>query len=250
MNSTQFRDLTFIDINENDKLIISCDSAGGIGNKEKDIVKTYPETLGYLTLHVVLSELFSIGAKPISIINTLSVEMNPTGNIILNGIKNLLRELNLDEDILVTGSTEENFPTVQTGIGLTAIGLVDKRNFKMPYTPKNSLIAVVGIPKVGNEILEDNGEIISIKNIIDLKQKDYIHEILPVGSQGILKEIEEMAKTNDLDYSIDESVDIDLYKSAGTSTCIIVSIDHKDYETLKNDIDKPVFKVGKFYDKS
>lgn len=250
MESKQFRDLTFIDINDNDKLIISCDSAGAIGNKKEDIIKVSPDILAYLTLHVVLSELFSIGAKPISIINTLSVEMNPTGKSILNGIKKLLSEVNLNEDILVTGSTEENFPTIQTGMGLTAIGLVDKRDFKMPHTPKNSLIIVVGIPKVGNEIIEDNGEIISLDTIVKLKEKNYVHEILPVGSRGILKEINEMAITNDLDYSIDEDVEIDLYKSAGTSTCIIVSIDPENYKSLKNDIDKPVCKVGHFHDKS
>lgn len=250
MQSKQFRDLTFIDINENDKLVISCDSAGAIGDKEKDIVKTSPETLGYLTLHVALSEVFSIGGEPISIINTLSVEMNPTGKSILKGIKKLLNELNLNEDILVTGSTEENFPTVQTGMGITVIGLLDRKKFKLPYTPKNTLLTVVGIPKVGNEILEDEGDIISIDTIRKLKGKDYIYEILPVGSRGILKEIEDLAYSNNSRYSIYENPQIDLEKSAGTSTCLIVSIDYESYERLKDDIDKPVFKVGYFHDKS
>ncbi|MGO1368731.1 MAG: AIR synthase related protein [Senegalia sp. (in: firmicutes)] len=250
MQSKQFRDLTFIDINENDKLVISCDSAGAIGNKEKDLIKTSPENLGYLTLHVALSEIFAIGGEPISIINTLSVEMNPTGQGILNGIKKLLNELNLDEDIVVTGSTEENFPTVQTGMGITVIGLLNNKNFKLPYTPRNSVLAVVGIPKVGNEILEDEGEIISIDTIIKLKEKDYIYEILPVGSRGILKEIEELAYSNNSRYSIYENKEIDLKKSAGTSTCLIVSIDNENYEKLQNDIDKPVFKVGYFHDKN
>ena len=47
MKISKFRDLTFIDINQNQTIVIACDSSGAIGNKERDLVKVDPEILGF-----------------------------------------------------------------------------------------------------------------------------------------------------------------------------------------------------------
>jgi selenophosphate synthetase-related protein len=115
----RYRDLVVI--YENDvAYVISCDSLGAIGNKENDVLKVDEEIVGKTTVKVALSEVLCVGAKPLVISDTLSVEMDPTGQKILRGIKCELEENGLS-DVVFTGSTEENFPTSITGIGITVI---------------------------------------------------------------------------------------------------------------------------------
>nr|WP_300006175.1 AIR synthase related protein [Tissierella sp.] len=246
MKVRKHRDLTLIDINEKQVIVISCDSSGGIGDKENDIIKTEPEVVGYFGAQVSMMEIIAFGSKPISVIDTLSVEMNDTGRRILNGIKEALKPLDLDIENIITGSTEENFPVTVTGMGITIIGLVDREGFLWPKTKKGLIAALVGVPKLGNEILEDSSGIMNIKETIDLKGRDYINEILPVGSKGILYELKEMASTNGLEYQLEKDIKIDLYKSAGPSTCVIVSLEEEDLEKLKEESSLPVEKLGEF----
>lgn len=247
MKIFKFRDVTLIDINEEQLMVISCDSSGGIGNKEKDVVKVEPEVLGYFTTQVALMEILAIGAMPITIVNALSVEMNDTGEKIIKGVKKALEPLKFPEAEIITGSTEENIPVCQTAMGITAIGLIDKKNWKKPKTIENSLAVIVGIPKVGYEVLEDRGrEILSINHLLELKSNPSIYEILPVGSKGILYELKEMSRTNNLAYCLDDNIRLDLYKSAGPATCAIISIAEEEYDNFKNNISIPVNKIGKW----
>lgn len=247
MKIIKYRDLTLVDINEDQMLVISCDSSGAIGNKEKDIVKVSPEVTGYYAAQVSLMEILSFGAKPITVVNTLSVEMDDTGKKIISGIKKALEPLDFDMSSLITGSTEENFPVIQTGMGITIIGIVDRKNWEMPYTQAGLLSVVVGIPKIGDEVIADNNStIMNISRLLELKEKEYIKEILPIGSKGILYELEEMAKTNNIDFQLEENLNIDLKKSAGPSTCVLVSIEEDKYEEFKNNFSIPINKIGRF----
>ncbi|UTW69818.1 hypothetical protein KHA80_02285 [Anaerobacillus sp. HL2] len=78
MNISRYRDLTII-ADGDKKLVIACDSSGAIGPKELDVVKVDANIVGRFISRVVLMEIISVGAKPITLIDTLSVEMNPTG---------------------------------------------------------------------------------------------------------------------------------------------------------------------------
>ena len=246
MRVKKHRDLTLIDINEKQLLVISSDSSGGIGNKKNDVVKTDPEIVGYFAAQVSLMELIALGAKPISVIDTLSVEMEDTGRRILNGIKEALKPLDLDVENVITGSTEENFPVSVTGMGITIIGIIDKESFLWPETNRQLIAVVVGLPKVGDEILKDRNNIMSVGETLKLKEKFYIKEILPVGSKGILYELKEVARTNGLEYTLEDNISIDLYKSGGPSTCVIVSIKEEDIKKLKEETDLPIEKIGRF----
>lgn len=248
MEIRKHRDLTLIDINQEQILVISCDSSGGIGNKENDVVKTDPEIVGYFTTQVSIMEMLSFGAKPITVVDTLSVEMDDTGKRVIEGIKKALEPLDLDIENILTGSTEENFPVTVTGLGMTIIGIIEKEKWRKPYTKSGLLAVVVGLPKVGNEVLEDNNTIIGIPELLELKKKEYIKEILPVGSKGILYELKQMATTNGLGYVLEDTINLDLNKSAGPATCAIVSMEENRYEEFKNNFSIPVNKIGKFTD--
>lgn len=245
------RDLSFIDLNSEDMLVIACDSCGGVGDKEKDIVKVKPEIVGYYTAQVALMEVLAIGAKPMVLVNNLSVEMANTGKEILKGINKVLASLNLERDIIITGSTEENFPMCQTAMGVTVIGNVHKSTWTLPKTIEGNLAVVVGIPKVGEEVLLDFGrETISVSVLEELVRNKNVNEIVPVGSKGILYELSEMAETNGLHYVLIGTADIDLTKSAGPSTCAIISINQEDLHQLKEEISLPINVIGKFATKT
>lgn len=248
MKIERYRDLTLIDINENQCLVVSCDSSGGIGEKENDIVKAIPEVVGYFATQVALMELMAFGANPITVVNTLSVEMDNTGNRVLEGIKQALEPLDLDNEMLVTGSTEENFPVSVTGVGITVIGVINKNEWKKPQTQPGMMGVVVGLPKVGDEVLEDKNEVMDISKLIKLKKKGYIGEILPVGSKGVLYELNEMSNSNNINFILEDNINIDLNKSGGPSTCVILSIEYDKYEELNKEFSLPVNKIAKFID--
>ncbi|AEX86037.1 selenophosphate synthase-like enzyme [Marinitoga piezophila KA3] len=240
MKIKKFRDLTIIDM-ENKKLVIACDSSGAVGDKEFDIVKTEPEIVGYYATHVAMAEIISYGAKPIVVVNTLSVEMNNTGKKIINGIKKLLKEINIEENI-ITGSTEENFPTVQTGIGVTIIGITNKGiEF---VSNKNDYCVAIGIPRVGEEVLKSR-DIVTIKDILKIRNLEFVHEMIPVGSKGITHEIKEIEKSGKYKFVFNKNIKIDLSKSAGPSTCVLVTLKKENIPELKKAISLPVVEIGK-----
>ena len=242
----EFRDLTIVDITPELRMVISCDSSGGIGNKEGDVVKVDPEITGYFTTHVAMMELLAVGATPVSIINTLGVEMDDTGQRIINGINRAIEPLNMKEDIIITGSTEENIPVCQTSMGITIVGLIDKSKWRIKKTSKDDLIVVIGIPKVVNELAQDMNDVASLKLLLELIKDPCIKDILPVGSKGIAYEAGVMANTNDLEFELVDNSCMDLQKSAGPATCIIIAVDKDGYEKLKNVVNIPVNCIGKF----
>lgn len=243
----KFRDLTIVDITPTHRMVIACDSSGGIGNKERDVVKVEPEVLGYFTTQVALMELLATGAMPITVINTLGVEMDRTGKKIIEGIKNALEPLHLESDIIITGSTEENIPVCQTSMGITIIGMIERDRWRQKRAEKGDLIIAVGLPKVGNEVLDDHGkEIMSVSILLELLKKPYVKDILPVGSKGIAYEVKEMASSSNLRHHTYEDVEIDLYKTAGPATCAIIAMDKEYYEALKNTVPIPINIVGTF----
>lgn len=222
MKVEKFRDLTLMHINEETMMVLSCDSCGAIGMKKHDALETPEEIVGYLTAGVALSELLAFRAKPVTIVNNFCVEMNPTGKKIIGGIKKAIADCGLDQEILLTGSTEENMPTVQTSIGITAIGIVDLKNWTKPKTYEGDDLIVVGKPKVGAEVLESK-EMPNIKIMSLIKDIPEINEILPVGSKGIDYEIGELCKSNNLSFTYAEKIEVDVKKTAGPGTCFIVS---------------------------
>lgn len=245
MKLERYRDLAFICIND-EVLVIACDSCGGVGNKERDLVKVSPEVVGYYTTHVALAEILAIGAQPLMVVNTLSVEMDDTGKAILNGINEALMPLGLD--VLVTGSTEENFPMCQTGIGVTIIGAIDKETWVRPTSRPGDVVVSLGLSKVGHEVILDGGrETLTIEHLLRLKELSYIHEIIPVGSKGILHEFMEMARLNHLEYVLDKDLCVDIRRTAGPATCAIASLTEGDLSRLVEDSPLPVNRVGSLW---
>ncbi|SES87863.1 AIR synthase related protein [Anaerobranca gottschalkii] len=243
----KYRDLTFCWLNSNEAIVISCDSCGGVGAKEKDYIKVSPEVVGYYTTQVALMEILAVKAHPFAIINNLAVEMDSTGKEILKGINKALVAAELKDKVYITGSTEENFPSLQTALGITVLGKVNKENWTLPKSYRGDFIAVIGIPKVGEEVIMDFGqETLLLGRYKNLLKNPYINEILPVGSKGILFELQELAQSNNLSFRLLEKITLDLNKSAGPATCALITFNEKDLYQVSKDISLPFNIIGQF----
>ncbi|MCC6012844.1 MAG: hypothetical protein LM593_00510 [Candidatus Verstraetearchaeota archaeon] len=225
-------------------LIISCDSSGAIGPKNGDFLKVNGEILGKYMVRSALMEILSVKAKPICISCGLGVEPEPTGESIIKGIKEEMIKvgLNPNEDLVI--STEKNFPTNQTGLGITAIGFASKKDLLIGKSKKNDLIISIGLPSVGKEVLENKDSIVDIDDVLTLLSMDFIHGIIPVGSKGILYEANILARESNLKLRLFNDIKLDLKKSAGPSTVILVTLREKYIDIIKSKIKKPIHKIA------
>ena len=244
MNIKQIRDITIIDFDENRYLGIACDSCGGIGYKEQDTVKASPQLTAYHTGKVVLAELMSMGFTPFIIADGLAVEMNDTGKQLIEGFNEVLSKLSFN--VHLTGSTEENIRTVQTSMGITCIGLCDKDKLKFNKTKSGDLCLIIGLPMVGNEVVNNPDKALDIEDFEKLFHCDFIKEMLPVGSRGIECELNDLLKYNGLNFKYESNISIDLKKSGGPSTSCIVTLSKDNLEEIKSIIKKPINIIGSF----
>ena len=248
-NSTEsVRDLTKIALTNEYSLIIAVDSAGGIGILEGDTVKCDPYQLGRFAMRVPLLELLSCGAYPLAAFDMLTIPMKGSGEKIVKGVRDELKQIGLKGDFPLSGSTEDNVPTSMTGIGTTIVGLVHSRDFRPGKSEFGDVIMCVGIPKSapGDNVSLDDKEMVNQNDILDILKIEGIHDILPVGSKGVKYEANEMARSASLNFKVEKNTVIDINKSGGPSTCVIVSCVPEKGDEIRNTLDVPVNIVGTF----
>lgn len=242
MNFTH-RDADFIELNENQYMIIACDSCGSIGLKENDIIEVPYSITGKYTSRVCLMEVLSLGAKPISLTVNICNEPSPTGEEVLKGIKDELKQAKLD--IPLTISTEKNMTTSMTALGITVIGIIDKNNILINRASPSDYIYSVGTPSLGDEVLKNQGLISDIKALNSIIKLNSIKEIIPVGSSGIKGELNRLCKSQSIRMKFIDDLQVDIHKSAGPSTAMIVISE----DELINTYDIPVNLIGRILDK-
>lgn len=245
MKIEHFRDLTLLHIDEKNLMVVTCDSSGAIGMKELDEVKVPYEILGYFTVSVALCELLAFGAVPSLIVDNICMEMKTAGEGIINGINQALDEIGLDGDKMLTGSTEENMTVKQSGLGITCIGMIDKQVWEKPKTYPSDDLFLIGTPKVGDEVVRGNG-LSNLQVINKIKQLRGIHEILPVGSKGVGYEVKELCLSNAIEIKYSPHHNIDLQKSAGPATCVLVSGEKDKINNILGDLDCEYGYLGSF----
>jgi selenophosphate synthetase-related protein len=241
------RDLSVFEIDDDSVLVVGCDSAGGIGPKPLDKVKVSGFTLGMFTARVALMEVLAIGATPICLTNTLGVEPDPTGFEILEGIKSEIQLAGLAGSLLVIGSMEKTVAVEQTGIGVTVVGLAPKNKLKIGLSEPDDLIIAVGHPSVKDEVLpaEERGEIADLEDLLKLMNCDFVHDVIPVGSQGIIHEVHVLAKDSGLRAKL-ELPEVEAKRSAGPATAVVVTVSKNALSRLSELINKPIHVIGSF----
>lgn len=207
------RDPEYFIIDDKNIMVIACDSCGGIGQKESDVLSVPNELVGSLTTRVALMELLSLGVDIKTISLTIINEPSPTGNEIINGVKSEL----LDYDVNYVVSTEKNMKTNMTGLGITIMGLVEKDKLRLYNGPK-FMVFIAGLPSVGKEVLINKELIFNQRMIRELLLDEDTLEVIPCGSSGI---IGELSKLNNFDIEAYRAIEL-LNKSCGPATAALV----------------------------
>jgi len=215
------RDIEVVSINQTQYLVASCDSCGAIGMKDLDELKIPWSVTGRLTTRVALLEVLSSGAVPQLMTVAISNEPHPTGDRILEGVKEELQAAGLST-LPMAISTEKNMFTQQTGLGISLIGVIEKKQLRIGTAQSGDDVYCLGLPKVGPELKNpEDSEIVQVKDLQILLNSMRIHDIVPVGSRGILLEAQQLATSVNCQLIVDSACILDLDKSAGPSTCLI-----------------------------
>lgn len=214
------RDVEVVPLSQEDYLVVACDSCGGIGSKALDVIKVSWYITGRFTTRVALAEVMSTGAWPKAITIAVSNELTPTGEGILEGVKDELVSNGFEIPMAI--STEKNMKTQQTGLGVSVVGVADRKQLRIGTSQRGDGVYCLGCPKVGPEVSDpEDPEIIQVSHIQDLLCIEGVHDILPVGSRGVRIEAEQLAASVNTELILEDTSTIDLAKSAGPSTCLI-----------------------------
>ena len=237
------RDVEVIALDGRKCLVAACDSCGGAGSKEFDVVKVPPYITGRFTSRVSLLEILATAAKPLLLTVASCSDPHPTTTGILEGVKDELKSLNLSETPVVV-SSEKNIPTSQTGLGITVVGICERESLRIATSLPGDELYCLGLPKVGSEVvIHDDLEIAHGTHILELLTIPGVHDIIPVGSRGIRKEAESLASELSCLFVPATLVKVNLDKSAGPSTCLIFTCTSGFIPPVF--LPTPIFKIGR-----
>jgi hypothetical protein len=235
------RDLLLLDLPGGERLVITCDVAGGIGPLAGDLVHVPGYVLGRLTARVALMELLASGARPIGLCNLPAVSPDGAGAEILRGVLAEARLAGLGPEA-ITGSFEKNIPVRQSALGVTAFGILDRdgQGSGPGGAQAGDLVVAIGRPKVGAEVRLDDPELPDLDLAAHLAADPLVHELLPVGSRGIRAEVEDLARGASLTAEfLPQTEGWDLAKSAGPSTVLLATVPPVALPGLALILDRP-----------
>ncbi|EPR28971.1 putative membrane associated protein [Geobacillus sp. WSUCF1] len=135
------RDVLFLPLTDGRELAIAADGSAAVGEKPGDAVYAPAETVAYFAARVALMELLSVGAEASAVILQNFVA-DDRWEALCRGIERACHELSLR--LPVTGSTESNFSTVQSALGVMAVGTVAAERKRIGVTPEGAKFAVIG----------------------------------------------------------------------------------------------------------
>ncbi|AOT70949.1 AIR synthase related protein [Geosporobacter ferrireducens] len=236
---SKHRDISLVALQGDQMLVIACDSCGAVGSKAGDQVKVPPHIVGKYTTRVAVMEVMATGAKPVAVTANICNEPSPTGEEIMEGIRQELEEWDLK--LPITISTEKNMPTAMTALGITLIGTVAKSQLMIGKISPGDLVYSLGLPKIGDDVAADQGEIADARVMKKLLQLEGVKEIIPVGSSGIKGEVNKLAEAYQLRFDVLNDERLDMEKSAGPCTVVLVVTDR----VFANTFEVPCYFIGK-----
>lgn len=251
----QLDDVTLLTPPPGWRVVVATDSVGAIGPKELDQVKVDGYVVGRFACRVPLMEIMAIGGVPVLVVNTLCVEPEPAGERITAGVSDEVREAGLDPAVVLTGSSEKNVATSQTGLGVTVIGLIppatkdgfaagyhqpgrapgtceSQRGLRWGRSRKGDLVVCIGRPKVGSEVRLGDEEIADIPTLRRLLSFPELGDAIPVGSAGISSEARKLARRSGNGFIESSQPDLDYSKSGGPATCLLATVEPKHWPAL------------------
>jgi selenophosphate synthetase-related protein len=230
---TSVRDIVLFELDDGGILVSAVDSCGGIGMEPNDALKINPAIAGKFTARVAVLEIMAVGATPC--FASLAVSSGQqTAEPLIAGVKE-----ELGENLPLVISTEKNMPTSMTGLGVTVTGICPRGGLLTGRAKVGDKLYCAGTPLVGEDILKSSIKLFDIDYLKLLIQNPHVHSLIPVGSKGIAAEAAVLAGESGLKLRLSKSSGVDLYKSAGPSTCAVFAADFS--------LDLPVYEIGELY---
>lgn len=243
------RDLTYLRVGPDEVAVVGCDSDGGIGPKPGDTVSVPGELLGRFATRVPLLEVVAAGADPVLVVDALAVERDPTGNAIIAGVLTEAAAAGVDESG-VTGSTEDNVPTVATGVGVTVIGRSTLDRLRVGSARPPFAVLLLGRPMSAPEHTfgPDDPDVLTVPRLVAALRTAGVREALPIGSSGVGFEFGELAATAGGVVQIDPSWPVGADQSGGPSTAALLAVDLDTADSIRSRVADitglPVWKLG------
>ncbi len=145
------------------------------------------------------------------------------------------------DDFPILISTETNMKTSMTALGIVVNAISDCPKTELPVVGDN--VYMVGIPCVGNEVINNNDKILNIQTIKELISQNQIKQIIPAGSSGIKAELSAISKhmsDKNIKFDLIEKYKNIISKSAGPATSAVVFAPFID----KSKINIPIQKIA------
>ncbi|MFD1360074.1 hypothetical protein [Lentibacillus salinarum] len=207
------------------ELVIASDNSGSIGEKPHDAVSTSNTVVGRFACRVAVMECLAARGD-VQAVTMQNFTSDEAWQDYKHGVEQILDELGLGE-LPITGSTESNFASLQSGLGLTVIGT--KSIAKTSDFLGEGEFAVIGKPLVGNEVLEQPDEVAPLWLFQRLCRLESVKALHPVGSKGVAAAWRAWTnRVNKLDCTLD------LEKSAGPATCFLIAFDRRHEEKIRD----------------
>lgn len=221
-----------------DELILACDSLGGIGPKEGDVLSVPLEISARFTARVALAEVLAACGEPLALSVTLSIEPHPWLEEVKRGILQELRAIG-KEGIPLLFSSEKNISTTATGLGVTVCG----KRFRTPPELREGILYALGVPSSGSAVLRNQDVLADLTDILHIQ--DFLPEapILPTGSRGIFCEALAFVQGTSFVLTLNPDPPFSLYTSCGPATVLLFATP-QGIEELKPHFAKPLWVVG------
>ncbi len=221
------RDVLLFALDDGHVLVSATDSCGSIGTQKQDALQVSAAIAGAMTAKVALMEILAVGATPLFV--SVPVASSPAvANTVLQGVQEIL-----GHTLPLMTSSEKNMPTSQTSFGVTITGLVKKEALRVAKAKAGDRLYCAGFPLLGKDVLENEGLVCTAKEVQQLFDSPTVHSILPVGSQGVAKEANILAKESALQVSFFPQKEVNLYTSAGPSTCVLFAAPENEAPVLR-----------------
>jgi hypothetical protein len=226
-------------------LALASDNSAGIGWAAEDALPADPYLVGRLTARVAALEVLSLGATPFLSSSTLSFDYESDhGRSLTQGIVDLLAEVSLTQNDL-TGSCETNFPARLTCLGVTVLGWAECGRLLLNRVQPGDECYLLGQPLLGPAVLAGWRTLLDLPTVQQLVSWRELHELLPVGSRGIRRELDGLATAYDLGWSPGPTPAADWSASAGPATCLL-AIGEGGLGQRLGSLDQPVSYLGRW----
>jgi hypothetical protein len=200
--------------------VVTTDNSGGIGEKQADLVFAPNDIVSYFATRVALLEQWAARSQVESvIIHNFSGDADWQAYV--KGVNRLLKEVEF-ERVLVTGSSETNMNLLQSAMSVTMIG----RSRGVVDVEQDVKWFIYGRPFVGSEVLENANAIADLNKVKIAMENGWVSNIWPVGSKGIQAEVRILFA----DDKLFVQSDVDVEKSAGPSTVVLVGVPKESIE--------------------